>query len=100
LVTSHHHPGLGQAVAPEESIVNATAPSATSQAPIRATRATAPAAFAPTATGDREVPLPAAERLRASLVGLGYGAMALLLATALALLIATGPFHTPLGSLA
>jgi hypothetical protein len=77
--------------------VNATAPSAISQAPIRAT---APAAFAPTATADREVPLPAAARLRASLIGLGYGAMALLFATAVGLLIVSGPFHTSIGSIA
>jgi hypothetical protein len=47
-----------------------------------------------------ETALPAAERLHATLLGLGIGTLALAAATAGGLAISAGPFHTSLGSLA
>jgi hypothetical protein len=44
--------------------------------------------------------LSSADRLRAAFLGLGFGALALILATVGGLAIAGGPFHTSLGSLA
>ena len=46
------------------------------------------------------VALPTAARLRASVIGLGLGALALAAATLGALAIVTGPLHTSLGGIA
>lgn len=46
-----------------------------------------------------EVPLSAAIRRRAAVLGLGLAALALAAASALALLIVAGPFHTSPGAI-
>jgi hypothetical protein len=75
--------------------VNAKAPAAAAQEPLSGPNWAGIGSTAPA-----EALLDSASRARAALLATALGALAFAAATAVALLIATGPFHTSLGSLA